>query len=202
MDTQGIAILIFTYGSTVAYIIVIGDTLPPLAETVGLDSGAFYTQRWFMMLLATVLLVFPLSLLKHLSSLRFTAILGFCATLYLIAAMFFRVFEKYLVDGSDTENLVDAKLDTKIFITAPVVFYVFSSHVNIFSIIKELKNPTPKRIDTIIMGNVVLAMLVYGSIGVFGYLTFLDATEDDVIKNYDSVRHIVSGTFVICATYT
>lgn len=186
---QDVAIIIFTYGSTVAYIIVIGDTLPPLADAVGLDTDAIYTQRWFLMLMATVLLVFPLSLLKHLSSLRFTAILGFGATLYLIAAMFYRVVEKYIEEGTFDSKKVDlAKMDANIFVAAPVVFYAFSSHVNIFSIAKELKNPTPQRVDTVIMGNVVLATLVYGTIGVCGYLTFLDATADNVINNYDSVR--------------
>lgn len=167
---------------------MIGDTLPPLASLVGIDSDVFFAQRWFLMTIATIVLVFPLALLKHLSSLRFTAILGFGATLYLIGAMFFRVTEKMVQDdGFDKENTALAKIDLSIFVSAPVIFYAFSSHVNIFSIVKELKNPTPQRIDTVILGNVVLAMLVYGVIGIAGYLTFLDDTADNVISNYDSV---------------
>jgi amino acid permease len=167
---------------------VIGDTLPALSALVGLDPDAFYTQRWFLMTLATVLLVFPLSLLKHLSSLRFTAILGFCATLYLICAMFYRVVEKFVVeDGFHTDQIEVAKFDVNFFVAAPVVFYAFSSHLNIFSITMELHNPTPQRVDTVIVGNVVLATLVYGVIGVCGYLTFLDDTKDNVINNYDTV---------------
>lgn len=185
----------FTYGSTVAYIIVIGDTLPPLTAMVGLDSDVFYTQRWFLMSAATAVLVFPLALLKHLSSLRFTAILGFIATLYLIGAMFFRVTEKTITEGGfDTERVDLVKLDINLFVAAPVVFYAFSSHVNIFSITKELQNPTPQRVDLVIMGNVMLATLVYGTIGICGYLTFLENTADNVINNYNSVLwHHCSG---------
>lgn len=195
-----LAIIIFTYGSTVAYIIVIGDTLPPLAALVGLDPDALYTQRWFLMLLATVFLVFPLSLLKKISSLRFTAILGFGATLYLIGAMFYRVTEKYAVAGGiDTDRITLARFDaTSFFVAAPIVFYAFSSHVNIFSIAKELKDPTPQRVDTVIVGNVVLATLVYGIIGLCGYLTFLEHTADNVISNYDTYDiPIQLGSFLL-----
>jgi amino acid permease len=190
---QDVAIIIFTYGSTIAYIIVIGDTLPALSVIVGLDPDVFYTQRWFLMTIATIILVLPLALLKHLSSLRFTAILGFGATLYLIGAMFYRVVEKFVVeDGFDTDEIEVAKFDVNFFVAAPIVFYAFSSHVNIFSITKELRNPTPQRVDTVIVGNVALATLVYGVIGICGYLTFLDDTKDNVINNYDTVLHSLS----------
>jgi len=189
MNTQDMAIIIFTYGSTVAYIVVIGDTLPPLAELIGLDADAFYTQRWFLMFIATATLIFPLALLKQLSSLRFTAILGFCATLYLLSAMFYRVAEQFqFVGGMEViQNVEMAQINLNFFVAAPIVFYAFSSHVNIFSISNELRNPTPQRIDTVILGNVLLAMLVYGMIGLCGYLTFLDETDDNVINNYDTV---------------
>ncbi len=52
-----ITIIIFTYGSCIAYLIVIGDTLPPLCVLVGLPRHAFYTSRWFLMFLATVVMV-------------------------------------------------------------------------------------------------------------------------------------------------
>jgi len=194
------AIIIFTYGSTVAYIVVIGDTLPPLAELIGLDADAFYTQRWFLMFIATATLIFPLALLKQLSSLRFTAILGFCATLYLLSAMFYRVAEQFqFVGGMEViQNVEMAQINLNFFVAAPIVFYAFSSHVNIFSISNELRNPTPQRIDTVILGNVLLAMLVYGMIGLCGYLTFLDETDDNVINNYDTYDiPIQVGSFLL-----
>lgn len=182
-----LSIIIFTYGSTVAYMIVIGDTIPPLTALVGLEQDAFYTQRWFLMLASTIVLIYPLALLKHLSSLRFTAILGFLASIYLILAMFGRAVEVMESEGGGFDKL-GIKLWNPgygFFLAAPVVFYAFSSHVNIFSIYRELTRPSLMRLDLVIFGNVILALLVYGGIGAVGYLTFGDKTEENVIKNYD-----------------
>lgn len=61
---------------------------------------AMLVERWVIMTAVTVFVIFPLSLLKKLSSLRFTATLGFFATCYLVFVVFGRTTESIVKDGT------------------------------------------------------------------------------------------------------
>jgi amino acid permease len=66
-----ISIIIFTWGSTVAYMVIIGDTLPPLMVLFG-AGGTIMVERWFLLVFSTIFIIFPLTLLTRINSLRYT----------------------------------------------------------------------------------------------------------------------------------
>jgi amino acid permease len=54
----------------------------------------------------------------------------------------------------------------------------------VFPILKELHNPTVKRMTIATTTGVVIYTLLYLSCGVFGYLTFYGTSQDNILKNY------------------
>lgn len=183
--------------------------MPQVLELLRLDEviHAFFIERWVIMSAVTIFVIFPLSMLKRLSSLRFTATLGFLATLYLVFVVFVRTTKSIAEEGNkayvtallranDNPKHItgfDPKGELKIFdwgsgffIAAPIIFYAYSSHINIFSIYTELSRPSRPRINAVILGDVTLAFLVYGAIGLFGYLHFFSGTDANILNNYSS----------------
>jgi sodium-coupled neutral amino acid transporter 7/8 len=179
-----VAIIVFTWGSAVAYLVIIGDTLPPLAELIGIPPDIFLAKRWFLMSMCTIFFLFPLTLLVRLSSLRFTSLIGFLATGYLIFALIVRTSQKLASDGLNSADVALGNFDTRLFVAVPIIFYGFSSHVNIFSIYREMKRQTIWNADVVIAGNIGIAFVVYGLVGLFGYLGFLSGTAANILSNY------------------
>lgn len=48
----------------------------------------------------------------------------------------------------------------------------------------ELKTPTLAKATQVIAGNIIIAFLVYGTLGLFGYLAFLEKTDGNILENY------------------
>ena len=71
------------------------------------------------------------------------------------------------------------------FLTAlPILAFSFLCHHNTFPIYRELERATVRRMSMVSRRSMMIAALTYASTGVFGYVTFLSDTEDDVLKNF------------------
>lgn len=57
--------------------------------------------------------------------------------------------------------------------------------MNVFSIFGELKDPTTRRMKTVAYSSLSISCLIYGLVGIFGYLTFFDNVEGNILLNYD-----------------
>jgi len=54
------------------------------------------------------------------------------------------------------------------------------------SVCRELRVPSISSAVKVIGGNIVIAFITYGSLGLFGYLAFLDKTEGNILQNYSA----------------
>jgi hypothetical protein len=125
-----------------------------------------------------------------------------------------------------------ANFSSRIFVGLPIIFYGFSSHVNIFSIyryasttpvpyttakprvqfrssvdscltnVRELKAPSLAKATQVIAGNIIVAFVVYGTLGLFGYLAFLEKTDGNILENYSPENvPIQLGTMPLYGTH-
>lgn len=69
---------LYTLGSLISFVVLIGDNLPALVCESGCNNSvqAFFGDRTVAIILASALVLFPLSLLRNLSGLRFTSTLS------------------------------------------------------------------------------------------------------------------------------
>lgn len=78
------AIAIKCFGVGVSYLVVIGDLMPKIMETVGVDADSVLMARNFWISLFMAVLVVPLSFLKKLDSLKYTSVVALFSVAYLI----------------------------------------------------------------------------------------------------------------------
>lgn len=69
---------LYTLGSLISFVVLIGDNLPALVCESGCNNAtqAFFGDRTVAIVLASACVLFPLSLLRNLSALRFTSTLS------------------------------------------------------------------------------------------------------------------------------
>ncbi len=63
---------------------------------------------------------------------------------------------------------------------------IVSSLQNTFAIVNELQNPTQPRMDSVFLGSIGAALCVYCVVAMFGYSTYGDQVEPDILVNYPS----------------
>ena len=161
------AISIKCFGVGVSYLVVIGDLMPKIVETIaGNDAAAgahpILMHRNFWISLFMAFIVAPLSYLKKLNSLKYTSFVALFSVGYLIRL----VIEKYIAllihkqsGGSGGEN--GAHLFSRLIIPVPagsknvdwigpkswsltlssfpMFVFAYTCHQNMFAIINELK---------------------------------------------------------------
>ena len=63
----------------------------------------------------------------------------------------------------------------------PIFVFGFTCHQNIFAVNNELRDPTRRRLDVVVMGAVSLALAFYLIIANAGYATFGAGIHSDVL---------------------
>ena len=120
-------------------------------------------------------IVFPLSLLKNMSSLRFTSVLGFVCICYISLL----VFVEYFIVTTDIPanwgraNVFQVSI-RGIFGSFPLIIFSFLYQPNIPAIYTELKHKSLQRMDKVLVLATIISVSIYVLVGIFGYVTFAD----------------------------
>jgi amino acid permease len=177
-----ISILFFCGGCAVAYVITVGDIL-----------GALHLPRQICMVLVWTTMMFPLSLLKTMTSLQAASGVGiFSIGLLVVVAII------HLVDDSKQEQdehglsllllpsfeslLWPANGMTSVLMACPLVLFAFSCQVNVCAIYEELDDK-PNMTRVLIVAVTVCAVL-YTAISLAAYLDFDTSVQPNVLQNY------------------
>ena len=156
---------VIKYAGACSYLIVVGDSLPIVAQRA-LPDVAFAARREPWILFAAFM-VLPLALKRKLDNLRLVsaASLLCCAGIALLV-----VSEMFASDRNvDTRYVV---ADFRTLKNLPIFVFGFTCHQNIFAVNNELRDPTRRRLDLVVMGAVSLALAFYLVIANAGYATF------------------------------
>jgi amino acid permease len=139
------AIAIKCFGVGVSYMIIIGDLMPGVAY--GLDHRAqhvpFLMDRNFW-ITAFMLVIIPLSFLRRLDSLKYTSVIALVSIGYLVVLVVYHFAADYVPDRAPVRVITwDGPISA--LSNLPVVVFAYTCHQNMFSIINEIKDNSPKR---------------------------------------------------------
>uniref|UniRef100_A0A665U1E1 Sodium-coupled neutral amino acid transporter 3-like n=1 Tax=Echeneis naucrates TaxID=173247 RepID=A0A665U1E1_ECHNA len=165
----GIIITLHNIGAMSSYIFIVKYELPLVIQHL----SRWYMNGNYLIIIVTVCIILPLALMKHLGYLGYTS--GFslsCMVFFLAAVSLWTVY------------------------TIPILAFAFVCHPEVLPIYTELSNPTKRRMQNI--GNVsILGMFVmYFLTAIFGYLTFYDNTEAELLHTYSKVDLL--DTLILC----
>lgn len=189
------AISIKCFGVGVSYLVVIGDLMPKIVETLGGKHDILF-ERNFWITIFMVSIVTPLSYLKKLDSLKYTSIIALISIVYLICL----VVEHYFVGDIPVENLeidyIGPKSLSSTLSSFPIFVFAYTCHQNMFAIINELKpsetaGSQTRQSNLIIRNAITTAACSYLLVGIIGYLTFGNEVNANIITMYP--KHSISS---------
>lgn len=182
-----LAVALKCFGVATSYLIVMGDLMPEVMEQFGGSSLSQSRELWVLVGFG---IVAPLSYLRSLDSLKFTSFLSLGFVFFLAALV---VFYSSGVDGLDPcrhagadcegpTRPVEASLETLRIL--PIFIFGFTCQQNIFAVVNELQDPTPRRVDSVIMSSIGCALAVYLVVACCGYFTYGSKLQSDILLNY------------------
>uniref|UniRef100_A0A8C7ZCX7 Solute carrier family 38 member 5b n=1 Tax=Oryzias sinensis TaxID=183150 RepID=A0A8C7ZCX7_9TELE len=199
----GVTITLHNIGAMSSYLFIVKYELPLVIQTF-LDFFSDNNQSC-------------LPVLKHLHELTFLHSAGYlgytsgfslsCMVFFLSAVIYkkfniacpLEAFGNSTVDTAIPESTCTSKFFTinqETAYTIPILAFAFVCHPEVLPIYTELSNPTKRRMQNI--GNVsILGMFVmYFFTAVFGYLTFYEHTEAELLHTYNEVDPL--DTLILC----
>lgn len=197
-DVVDLVVLIACFGTAASFFVGLGDFGPKFVVGIGLvapDQPSFLLERWFWAT-STLLLIAPLSFLKNLRSLKFTSTLGTFAAFYLL--LFVSIYYFFLQPAESRVPLSELRwwpplYSPKLLSALPILTFLYACHQNIFTVFSELRNNTPRRMDTVIFRSVGIATIFYLATASICYATFGATTKGDVLLNYPNDKFTMSA---------
>ena len=159
-------------------------------KTEYLEFDSFKTNIWNLyyiklpVMFGLTALLIPLCLLKDISKMRFTSMIGVFALIYSILVVvietpwFYKDYidNVYREDDSETHaNWFDITKgftsDLNFFSSIATIFFCYTCHPGAFPVFKSLKYNNEKRINQVFLRSIGLDLIIYLSIAICGFLT-------------------------------
>ena len=206
------------FGTTVSYFVALGGILDLVYSVVFDTTDSIYKYLVFGV---AFVVVFPLSLMRSMNSLRYGSLIGITCSGYLclvVVINYFRlcddesVFEDKGIERHTCFWKSDFSLswDNLVHFTPngflssfPIFVFAYSCQPNVLPIYVELQRRSVRRMHKVIRRSMYFAATLYIFVGMFGYLTFMDGACGNVLQN-DYKRHpeIILSAVTICVSCT
>merc|ERR1719219_982530 len=166
----------------------------------GKELSGFVGNKTELMSLIPATLYWP-CLMRDLSSLRFTSLFGLACAAYLaltIAVEYFYRLATKTHSKIKSEHLFNPDW-TGFMHVVPICILSYACHTSILSIYAELNFPSKKRMLKVTRRGVFSCFMFYVITGMFGFLTFLEDTRDNILLN-DYGRNYAIAIGQVCLT--
>lgn len=196
------AVVITCASASLAYSIIIGETLSSLAAAAG---GPAWLGRRAATLMVTVPVILPLCLLRSLASLSATSFLGTGGVVFTMGVMLKRLVDgSYAVGGPLAKTLAVAArptfgaaggsmLSMNSAILLSMLGTSYLGHFGAAQSYRGMKNPTVKRAGAFIGVGFFLSIAMTAFIAATGFLTFGGSSAGLVLNNYATTDPLVTS---------
>ncbi|BDA50337.1 Putative sodium-coupled neutral amino acid transporter 7 [Coccomyxa sp. Obi] len=204
-------LILYLWGSCIAYLVIIGDSFSPLIA-LGVGDESFLADRRFVITTIGMLLILPMCFPRELGALAWVSMAAVIGFMYTAIVIVIRGTEMVMERG----DLHDVKLFRWSFdalFAVPIVVFGFNCHANVVTIFTELDKkpalligalpadpaeyaalpgsfaPRPRSHKMVGMLGVIISaitviMLGYLMVGFSGYLAFPTSVEGNVLKSF------------------
>jgi amino acid permease len=188
-------IAVLCVACAVIYSGILGDVFTQLlSQSQILPQG--WNTRGGNIVVITALALLPMSLIRNLSALAFTSVLGFSAIMYTVFFIVVRALDgsykpgaKFVTDGA-LKLLPTFKkaslwnVDFSSLVLASNLGLAYVAHYNAPSFYRELENTSSSRFRKMVNASFALLVLLYVVTMVSGYSTFGDVCQGNILLNY------------------
>jgi solute carrier family 38 (sodium-coupled neutral amino acid transporter), member 11 len=183
------AMFVFAYGAQIAYMVIIGDTLPVVLKSI---FPAAEIERNVVIVTVATCIILPLCLLKSIASLSYASGLSIFANIILVIIVCIRgpiaEHERHINEINGDFQLSNSSL----FAGIGAMSFTFVCQHNSFLIFRSLKNPTRENWYKVATYAMSFALLICLVMGIAGYLSFFDFTKGNILNDF-SIKGTVAG---------
>ncbi len=184
---------LFGYGAQIAYLVVLGDTIPRVAQL--LTPGTFFCSRFNTLLLLGTLCVLPLSSVRKLSTLAWSSMLSVAGVVVVILIVLIAC--STLSSHHQDEHFETSDIDVvndSLFAGVGTMAFAFVCQHNSFMVFRSLAQPTAKEWRKVADLSVGFAWTVCTTFGLIGFFAFFPFVQGDLLNNFP-----VNSVAIACA---
>ncbi|KAM6979989.1 sodium-coupled neutral amino acid transporter 7 [Aplochiton taeniatus] len=203
-----VAIAVYTFGTCIAFFIVIGDQLDRLMAAIthepeGVVSGQWYTDRKFTIAVTGVLIVLPLSIPKEIGFQKYASGLSVLGIWYVTIVIIVKYIwpDKEVIPGYIPTS---PSSWTAVLNAMPTICFGFQCHVSSVPVFNSMRSTDIKPWGSVVTASMILCLFVYTGTGVCGFLTFGDSVNQDVLMSYppDDIAVAIARAFIVLCIIT
>ncbi|XP_074645499.1 sodium-coupled neutral amino acid transporter 7-like isoform X2 [Tubulanus polymorphus] len=197
-----VCIVLYCFGTCITFFIVVGDQWDRFFFFVHGDDFChyWYFNRVFTMIATSIFLILPLCYAKRIDFLKYASFLGVIGIIYIVILVIVKYFTSDITPGTIKEkpdNFAD------IFIVVPVICFGYQCHVSAVPIYSCLKNRSVIEFSKTLVFALIICALAYSVTASFGYLTFGDNVDSDILVSYyPDAAVLVAIAMMAGKTYT
>eukprot|EP00928_Gymnodinium_smaydae_P063890 TRINITY_DN47368_c0_g1_i1.p1 TRINITY_DN47368_c0_g1~~TRINITY_DN47368_c0_g1_i1.p1 ORF type:complete len:489 (-),score=112.05 TRINITY_DN47368_c0_g1_i1:94-1560(-) len=204
-----ISLFLYGNGALITYFIFLGDFIPSIVTDLFgtiMAPDALRTLCLQLCFCVTVPMAFP----QELSALRYVAPIALIGLVYTATVVAVKCPELYASRvGEDGYGDVDfGHFGKNIFQSYAIGVFAYNCHLNVVPVVGELQDPSEARIVKVNFRVVAVQWVFYVLIAIGGYLSFLAATPQNLLKGYGTsdglilVSRLMLSTTIIAAIPT
>eukprot|EP00930_Biecheleria_cincta_P044976 TRINITY_DN30993_c0_g1_i1.p1 TRINITY_DN30993_c0_g1~~TRINITY_DN30993_c0_g1_i1.p1 ORF type:complete len:538 (+),score=73.05 TRINITY_DN30993_c0_g1_i1:31-1614(+) len=195
-------IALFGMAAVLIYMMLLGDFLEGVMQSPFLGFGCVPRQS---LILGSLVVLFPLSVPKNITALRYLSMFSVSSTVFLTVVVLIKTPGLALQNVSDgvTPSEENVFFCTGSFLTIvksfSIALFSFNAHTNAVPVVVALDQPSAARIWRVSLVSVLIEFGIYSLIATCGYLSFRGATQQDFIRNYSTDDTLM---FVVRCVYS
>ncbi|KAM9014517.1 solute carrier family 38 member 6 isoform 4-T4 [Ara ararauna] len=193
-----------------SYLLIVKSELPgAVAGFLSEDeSGSWYLDGRLLLLITSICIVFPLALLPKIGFLGYTSSLSFFCTVYFALVIMIKKWSipcpLPLSSAGETLQVSNSTGDCKAKLfhlskesayAIPTMAFSFLCHTSVLPIYCELQSPSKSRMQNVTVTGIGLSFLIYLMSALFGYLTFYDKVDSELLQGYS--RYLPHDTIIM-----
>jgi len=180
----------YTVGSCVSYLVLASDFWLELTDQAldhffpDPEHHVHLVSRTKIITLLAVCVLIPLTLVRNLSSLRYTSFFNLAAILYVMLLLVVRAVSTMTLGSSSLTHLRVMDLPNELFSAVPIMSVAFTAHYNAPSYFRELKGRSVHKMRRVVVWASIVCLTCYTTAAIAGYLAFGDSTCGDILNNF------------------
>ncbi|KAM9327715.1 sodium-coupled neutral amino acid symporter 2-like [Pholidichthys leucotaenia] len=208
------SITMLNIGAMLSYLYIVKYELPVVIQAfLGTNNGEWYTNGDYLVLLVTVVIMLPLSLLRNLGYLGYSSGLSLLCMVFFVIVVIIKAFqipcplpvdEDSLNETStvvvhnisinvnktavhNSEDICRPKyfvFNSQTVYTVPILTFAFVCHPAILPLYEELKDRSRRRMQGVANVSFLAMLIMYLLAALFGYLTFNINVEPELLHTY------------------
>lgn len=185
------SMFVFAYGAMVAYMVIVGDTVPVIMQNILGDYP--FLNREVIMVITSVVIILPLCLVKDMSSLEITSFVSIAASTVMAIIVSISspgAAAKQNLVGIDTAKY--SVITPNLFMGLGTMSFAFVCQHNSFIVFRSLSERSASKWSQVAHGSVGFSLVLCLVFGLSGYLSFGSVVKGDILNNFPATDNVVT----------